>query len=234
VTSGKKAGTSTGVTSDAFDSTGANLIVANTAADAGGTGLTVTDSKGNTYVGRTVYTALGHNKVQLWEAKNATVGSGHTITVAGTAIYSGLTYIAFSGSNTTSPFDQENGFDNNSTPATTLQPGSVTPGEANEVVVTGLSGDAAIATATIDGGFTVAQQFDAVGGASYANAIAYLIQTSIAAANPTWTIGGSAQPITGSIATYKAAAAGGAPTTAQITPALQRQLSDATMGRVDG
>jgi hypothetical protein len=65
------------------------------------------------------------------------------------------------------------------------------------------------ASQAIDGGFTI-QEEQAEGGGNLAVAIGYLIQTSAAAANPTWTpASGANRNSTANSATFKVAAAGG-------------------------
>lgn len=75
------------------------------------------------------------------------------------------------------------------TDATTIQPGSITPAEGNELVITAVCYE--VLTVSINGAFTITDQVSALGGTSEGLALAYLIQTSAAAVNPTWTAAGS-------------------------------------------
>jgi hypothetical protein len=98
------------------------------------------------------------------------------------------------------PLDQVNQFGSTGA-VTTVQPGSVTPVETNELVLCGYGGDFSGSPLSINGGFTITNQQPTVGGASYASSLAYLIQTSISAANPTWS--GFNSRAASCIATYK-------------------------------
>ncbi len=93
--------------------------------------------------------------------------------------------MAFSGADTVVPFDQQNGV---ATPTTTTsyQPGSITPSENNEVIVTAITSGGGVTSYSIDSGFTISDQFDLSGGGHFPLGMAYLIQTSAAASNPTW------------------------------------------------
>lgn len=69
---------------------------------------------------------------------------------------------------------------------TTFQPGSVTPGAANNVAVTCLASGAAI-TESINNGFIIANQFDYTDPNNLGVALAYKIQTSATNVDPVWT-----------------------------------------------
>jgi hypothetical protein len=90
---------------------------------------------------------------------------------------------AFSGS-AASPFDVENGFNGS---GTTLQPGSVTPSEANELLITALAFNGSGSPLSINLGFTVIEDANFVSGQSYGVGLAYLIQGPAAPVNLTWT-----------------------------------------------
>ena len=116
VASTGKAGTQNGVTSNAIDTTGANLIVL-AVSYYGGLGNTliageVSDSKGNTWTALTNRGSNNAGNVRLFYCSNPTVGSGHTFTASdsgGGGTYPSLFAIALSGAKTSSPFDLENG-----------------------------------------------------------------------------------------------------------------------------
>src|SRR5262245_14682595 len=76
-----------GGTTAAIDTTGADLLTFSCAYYSGlSPTLTVSDSKGNTWIGLTDRAAneRGH---RYYYAKNATVGTGHTFTVSATAFF---------------------------------------------------------------------------------------------------------------------------------------------------
>ena len=86
------AGTNGG-TSSAVDTTGANLLVLSAAYFST---ITVSDSKGNTWVPLTV---RGSGPIhQLFFVASPVVGTGHTFTVTGTGIYVGVVVHAYNGS----------------------------------------------------------------------------------------------------------------------------------------
>jgi hypothetical protein len=141
---------------------------------------------------------------KIYYAKNATVGSGHTFTFDGTAVYPSIGIMAFSGSDTTSPFDQENGAENAGT--TSLQTGSVTPSTNAQILVAALGFNTAN-TISVNSSFTGLIQQNFTGGVE-GMAMAYLIQTTAGAVNPTFSWS-SSSAAAAAIATFKTAAAGG-------------------------
>jgi hypothetical protein len=192
-----------GGTSAAADTTGADLLVIHVASFAAASG--VSDSKGNTWTALTEH-SVGSRFSRFWYAKNATVGTGHTFTVSGTGIYPHLAVAAFSGSNTTAPADQQNGATGSG--VTSLATGSVTPAEDNELVVAGLCGFDPV-TPTINSSFTATDTEPSAGGSNMTGGLAYKVQTTATAVNPTWSWNASDSAAV-SIASFKA---GGGDTT---------------------
>lgn len=190
----------TAFTSGTVDTTGCNLLVVNAAWFNPSAPVTLTDSKGNTWVPLTAALANNSNS-QLFYTINPTVGSGHTFTFS--ASFSSICVTGFSGVKTSSPFDVENGH-GDASGATTEAPGSITPSENNELVVSGLDTGLGGQPYTIDSGFTISCQDDG-GGVNFPGALAFIIQTSAGAVNPTWTLTGSTQAAA-TIASFKAAA----------------------------
>ncbi len=214
------AGGSGGGTSSAIDTTGANLIVIVTAQFSGGTLTTPTDSKGNTYTGLTARTN-GSVRNRIFYCLAPTVGSGHTFTFANSGIFASASVQSFSGAATSSVFDVENGATGS---LTTLATGSVTPGQDDSLVIAGV-GSGNTGSASINGGFTIANQTTA-SGSRYSSAGAYLIQTTATAANPTWTTGDLTGESTATIAVFKPAGGGGA-----FVPIIGRGPGMALAGR---
>lgn len=194
------------ITTGAIDTSGATLLVALVNHyTGGGGGAILSDSKGNTWVGLTAQSVpTVSTSVRLYYAANPTVGTGHTFTATGTFSFPFVAAQAFSGALTVSPFDQQNG--NTSSGATNLTTGSVTPSENDELLIAGLGFQDAIGTATptIDLSFTRTNSLDRI-VEGLGGAIAYLVQTTAAAANPTWSWVTS-RPACTVIATFKAAA----------------------------
>ncbi len=193
-----------GGTTSAINTTSADTIFLTIACLASDT-PTISDSKTNTWTLVRSQNDVGGavKNVGYRSATPASVGSGHTFTVTpGTFI--GIAVTAFAGGATSSIDDQVNsaggGFG-----ATTMQPGSITPSVNNTLVITTIEvSDGADAT-SINGGFTIAAHVIA-GGSNFGAAIAYLVQTTAAAANPTWTMTAGSNYLAATIADFKTAA----------------------------
>jgi len=193
-------------TTGAIDTTGADFLVAVVSQ-----GFQVdppTDNKSNTWTALTEQTGSSSNHVRIYYAKNATCGTGHTFTTPAGAAFPSLCVVAFFGSDLTSPFDNENGVGESSSPVST---GSITPSQNDELVIAIAGGNCT--SPAIDGGFTLQENEDQTGGVNYGSAIAWLIQTTAAAANPAWTVASSCNA---AIASFKAAAGGGGVNVAEI------------------
>lgn len=198
--------TTTAVTSG-IDTSG-NSLIALCLQDINATLNTVSDSKGNTISLLTEQASGGLNAHSLiGYLQNPTVGTGHTFTLTapGTGDYPGLAVIGWNGAKTSGVFDQQNGAVQSSGSATTIQAGSITPTEDNEVVVACVSWANTTATPTIDSGFTITDRAEAL--AALGLSMAYKIQTTAAAVNPTWTVS-TGQYMAATIASFKQAAAG--------------------------
>ena len=189
----------------AINTTGASLLVVGLSFDYDGGG-SVSDSKSNTWNALTISGASGGGGAKLFYATNPTVGSGHTFSAGASFLYASIFVLAFSGAKTTSPFDQQNGASGD---ATTLATGSVTPSENNEVLVTVLEINGAGLPVSINSSFIKQESKEFSGGNAYGGSIAYLIQTTAGAVNPTWTRTNS-NPLATRIATFKAPASASA------------------------
>ena len=114
---------------------------------------------------------------------NPAVSSSQTFHVDCDTGYPLICVMAFSGA-ASSPLDQSS---NNKVDADGgIQPGSITPSENNCLVVTGCLEAQAGDEASVDSGFAA----DSVGsspGLTFGGGIAYLVQATAAAVNPTWT-----------------------------------------------
>lgn len=178
-------------TTAAMNTTGADFIYIVQVSDTDLNGAP-TDSKGNTgYTGQTAQQGGGgaSNTRGWYKQAPASVGSGHTFTNG--LSYGAICAIAFSGS-TTTPADVQCGNTETSTPVSTLAcSASMTPTQANELVVAGLGlgGTATLPTVasplTIPSGGSV----NALSGTNYGAVIAYEIQTTATARQPSfsWT-----------------------------------------------
>jgi hypothetical protein len=194
---GISVGGANGATTGSLDTTGADILIVIVGWYVPATQPTVSDSKSNSW---TTLTKGGntYGGSFIAYAKNATVGSGHTFTVSGTGSFSSIAAIAFSGSDLSSPLDQQSAANGD-------QPGSVTPGSDNELIIDGQAGFES-SFSNPSSGQTLLDSIAVGGGTNVSNASAYEIQTTATARNPTWTDGGGASNCGTTIATFKAAA----------------------------
>lgn len=172
-----------GVTTDAVNSSTANLAIVSISWYSGiEDPSTPTDSKSNTYTPLTKRTGTDQSN-RLYYCLGPTVGSGHTVTVGSPTgnVYCVVEVMFFTG-DASWVFDTENGA--GATAVTSKQPGSITPTANGAIVVSGI-GSGLATSFTVNGSF-VAETLDTSGGAHVGGGAAYLIQTSAAAANPTW------------------------------------------------
>lgn len=176
-------GTPDDVTSSAINTTGANLLVV-ACAHYFVNQPTITDSKGNTYTALSDYGSTGDQGIRLFYSFGGTVGSGHTFTASGTTIYPAVAVLAFSNI-ASSPFDAESGAF--SAPPN-VAPGSITPSQANTVIVTGLgiNGLGSGSDITVNSGFTITDTVPLNAANSFGVSAAYKILTAATATNPLW------------------------------------------------
>lgn len=211
-------GAPNGGTSSSIDTTGATLLVIHVA-DADGVATTVSDSKGNSW---TALTARQNSlESQLYYCASPTVGSGHTFTTSASSAFPAGQVLAFSGVDA-SPFDTQNG---NTTTDSTIQTGSVTPAEDGSLLVAGV-GHVRGVSPTIGSGFTVTDSNALSGGNYYGAGAAYLVQTTAAAINPTWTLDSSGV-LAATIAVF-GPSAGGATGTSATTNANDTSAASGT------
>lgn len=170
---------STTVTSSAIDTTGATLLVANVSYFNLAQTAQLTDSYKNTWVPLPDQFQTDTSG-RLFYSSNPTVGSGHTFTLTNGA-FSAVCVAAFSGVTQLAPLDVSAGAHGSSTSASG---GSVTPNNANSLVISGCTVRNTANISSVGGGFTVTDNVS--NGSVIDSALAYLIQTSIVAANPTW------------------------------------------------
>lgn len=198
-----------GGTSGTFDSTGGDLLVIAVAADSGVTLVAgdISDSKGNSSwvrVGAT-YASGTATRIHIFYHASPTVGTSHTVTVTKNSSFASICVATFSGAHT-SPLDLEAGGGQAS--GTSVQPSaSITPSEANCVVISGLV-DNDGGTLTDPSGFTRTDRVAHIGGTSYGSAMAYKIQGSATSEQPQWSWTNTTDGAT-QAASFKSAAGGG-------------------------
>jgi hypothetical protein len=155
----------------------------------GGSPPTLSDSKGNTWTGLTLKTT-GNAGSRIFYCAPTSVGSGHTFTVNSSNAFA-FGVQAWSGANA-SPFDIENGA--TASGVTSIQSGSVTPTNANSLIVAAGSPTDNTSLYGVDSGFTATATVPFVGGTNEGLLMAYLKQNAAAAVNPTfsWTTSAAA------------------------------------------
>jgi hypothetical protein len=173
-------------TATPIDTTGADLLIVVGSQYSGVAAGTVTDSKGNTWTALTAQSATPEYE-QMFYCQGGTVGAGHTFAFSGQ--FSSCAVAAFSGS-VASPLDVQAG--QAFAGAGSIAAGSVTPGQNDSLIVTGLGlAVPGAAPITVGSGFTITDTVPPVNPNYEGVGIAYLVQTTAAAINPTWTWSGT-------------------------------------------
>jgi len=191
------AGNNGTVTSGALNTTGATFLSV-IVVHYGGTPGALTDSLSNAWNARTTYGSGNYFVTQYW-SRPTSVGVGHTFSVASVVdTYPCIAVMAFSGGSAL-PYDTENGVANAS--YTTIQSGSITPSQNNCLVIAGQCWSSST-TCAINGGFSSPQFVKNAVGNIYVGQ-SYLIQTTAAAANPTWTVNQAVNSGAANIASFK-------------------------------
>lgn len=197
-----------GGTTGTINTTGANLLVACVSTHGYGPMPQLTDSKGNSWTLAASSLEFQDGEMRLFYSVPASVGAGHSFTIGGSSVLASISVMAWAGAHA-SPFDKASGA---GVAGTSIQPGSVTPAENNELLITCLTntGDSSNSSRSINGNFTIAGQVGQSATVNYSMSIAsaYLVQTAAGAANPTWTypVNNTANAV---IATFKTAAGAG-------------------------
>lgn len=177
-------------TTASCNTTGATLLVVSIAYTNLSATYTISDSKSNTWTCLTAKSQVGDGGTQLCYAFSPTVGTSHTFSVAispSTSQRATIGAMAFNNTLSGSGvFDQQTG---GTGASTTCAAGSLTPAVAGELFVTGLTGNGLSATSlTINSSYTIP-----TGGtntATWDSGMAYFVDSTTTAQNPTWTIAG--------------------------------------------
>lgn len=187
---GASTGSSFNTTGAPIDTTGATLLVATLTYFNVDLMAQLTDSFGNTWalLPRRFQTDTA---ARVFYCPNPIVGTGHTFAVTQNQ-FGSLVVAAFSGVNKLQPLDVQNGATGT---GSTLQTGSVTPTNTNSLVVAALGFRNSGATlSSIDSSFTIIDT-DTTSGTLHGS-LAYIVETSIVAKNPTWTFSGGVNACT--------------------------------------
>jgi hypothetical protein len=187
------------VTSDAQDTTGANLIVV--AVSYFNATVTFSDNKGNTWQEIAPIIAAGDHSVRLYYCASPIVGTGHTFTAGATGGAPSIHILAASGADA-SPFGGATG----TIGFTGARADILDVPEDGWLIVAAATASDDTTTISIASPFTATST--AGTGASIAGAIAYRVQTTKARATPSWTLSPSAHTAS-VVAMFRDPAAGG-------------------------
>lgn len=164
----------------------ANLLVVKICWLGGGKSVIPVDTKSNSWTARTKVDEGGGFTFQYFDCFSPTVGTGHGVTATnvtdGAQTFPEIEVLAFSGA-AASPFSSDDG-GGSVAGATSIQPPAITP-PSNGCLVISMLGNTSGSAATIDSGFTATSVAYSPGEA-VAGGSATLVQTTAAAANPTW------------------------------------------------
>jgi hypothetical protein len=187
-----------GGTTPPIDTTTAALLVLNVSwlKDFGDVS-SVSDSKANSWSPLTQRVSSGLHAQRFWYTASPTVGAGHTFTVSGTGnFYAALVALAFRDS---LPFDVETGATGSATPP--LATGSLTPSGGGALIVSGFAGNTNLVTLAASGLTVVAIE---AWPNTVTGAVGYVVQSSVATVNPSWTWSGSDPTGRGTVASVAA------------------------------
>lgn len=195
------------VTTGAYDTTGATLLVLVLSDFFPVTLSAITDNKSNGWTALTSSGVVANGRVTIFYSVPVSVGTGHTFTatrIGTNTSFPSIAVMAFSGASAT-PADLESGA--TAAAATSVQPGSITPSADNALVIAGVTFDVTN-TIAVDSDFLGLLQVDHLTNQHFGVAMAYKIQTTAAAVNPTFSWASAADAASRQ-ASFLAAAAGG-------------------------
>lgn len=174
-------GDTTGATTSAFDSTGADLLVALVGNFSAGT---FTDSEGNTWTQLTRRDG-GNPAITPYYVINPSTSASHTFSVSGGLQFPGISVLAFSADGSIT-FGAETG---NTTSGTGINCGSLTPSEDGALLIAAQAIDNDGTNQSINLSYTEVDDLPWTNNVQIGTASAYLVQSTAAAINPTWSSG---------------------------------------------
>lgn len=194
IVSGKAASSGgVSVTGPTLNTTGATVGFAWLACTSSVSAPTITDNYGNTWTAVFNQTHSSGARGVLYTAENITTGSAHVVSSPAVGNSPSIYLAFFSGHRIAGMTDQSNYSTGTSA---SPQPGSVTPGEGNCLVLTMTSTFAGTPAPTVNGSYTYDSYYCNQGGNHLGGGLGRIIQTSATATNPTWTLGNSAGHVT--------------------------------------
>jgi hypothetical protein len=196
------------VTTPAIDTTGANLLVVAVAQYLYTRTVTFTDSKSNSWTTLTQIASPDDPCLNTYYCQNPTVGASHTFTVTSDSAvtYPAIAVASFSGAVLTGVLDGQVGFNATPNMVTTVQSGSLTPAENNELFIAALGWTTVSTTVSIGSSFTITDLTNYGGDPHLGVALAYKIQTTAGAENPLWTLGATNYEPSAKLITFKSLA----------------------------
>lgn len=197
-------GTTATYTSSAINTIGASLLAFTISTYQGATGsYTITDSMSNTWSGLTAQSEPSAVYTRLWYAANPKTSPSHTFSIHVTAqSFPAGAVGAFTGVDVaTAPFVTQSG--HAQTTGSTNQTGSVTPTKDGSLIISGLGTNGTAITAyAINNSFTITDFNLNLASTYWGAALAYLVQGTAAAINPTWTFTGTTVDTVTTIAVF--------------------------------
>jgi hypothetical protein len=202
-------GAATTATTGNMNNSAATLLIASCGLVPLGTPVTISSSPSTSWTSLNTATPIGVNReIHWWYAENPTTSGAQTVSCSGD--YPGIAVIALDGTPTTSVLDTQTSTFNDST-GTTVQAVSLTPGQANNVLVTTLGGDS-YTTYSIDSGFSVQASQTKIAFGNTGAGLAIKFQTSATASAPTWTANSNDYHMGAMTASFKTNSGGGGAT----------------------
>lgn len=183
-------------TTISFNTTGANLLIAAIAWNAGSDSGVSDLVGGNSNSWTLAKTGV---TVRLYYSIPTYTGANHVFTITnmsgGTNF--AISVAAFSGARATGTLDSQTS-SNFSNPATTISPGSITPGNTDVLVVSAVDfNNSTSSPPAVDGSMTFLNGTQS--GASEGLSMAYNVQATPAAINPTWSQNGGSTSWAGAV-----------------------------------
>lgn len=209
----------------AMNNTGATLLVVYVPCIIQSNTLNIFDSSSNIWSSLTIQTTGGSPSNPVWGKLFYKIGpavsASQTFTIGAQVDTACTAYIqAWSTTLSSGVIDVTNGAGGALGTTTTLQPGSITPTADGELLITGVGAycitNCSTPTVSIGSGFTITDSTNS--NAVVDGGLAYLIQSSAAPINPTWSIGNTSGGIVSSIVAFKVPAVAGATTYPGIGP----------------
>lgn len=198
-----------GGTTSGIDTTGADLIVFGACTFSGADDID-SDSEGNTWTPLNNVGPDNDINVRSNYVVSPNVGASHTFTYTESNSFPTLIPTAWSGVDTADALEaQAAGAQNNGVES--IQPGSITPANDGVLILTFISFENDPGNISVDSGFTILESLPGAGGVAVAGAVAYLIQSSAASVNPTWSWDGGTVDAATSMVAFNPADAGGTP-----------------------